>query len=98
MPTPLTPEELIALKLWQVRSVSLFITAVLMFGLMLITSNVNNVPGWQKFLLVIAILGLALAGAVQHSQLRCPRCGAKIGRQTKLLLPRACKSCGVAFK
>jgi hypothetical protein len=49
---------------------------------------------WMVVGLVVALV--AGATYVQFSG-RCPRCGALLGRQTRLVLPRKCKACGVAF-
>ena len=46
---------------------------------------------WGIYALGVALI--ALATAFQFTG-RCPHCGARLGLQTRLYLPRACKRCG----
>ena len=45
-----------------------------------------------------ALLALALSAIVIQFSQKCPRCGYRLGRQTRLLLPDQCKQCGVRLK
>lgn len=52
---------------------------------------------WIRRSMLIGVVGLMLAGAFVQLRERCPRCAARIGAQTRLLLPGKCKKCGVIF-
>lgn len=68
------------------------LAAVTALGLLLRPS------GEIAWLLVALLFGsAAVGGAVQFSE-RCPRCGVRIGWQTRLLLPARCARCGVGFR
>lgn len=48
-------------------------------------------------LTLIGVPVLLAAGAAVQFRTQCPRCGHRIGRQARMFLPEACKSCGVEF-
>lgn len=52
---------------------------------------------WMRRSMLAGVVGLMLAGAFVQFRERCPRCSARVGSQTRLLLPGNCKSCGVIF-
>ena len=56
----------------------------------------SDVPWIRRSILAVA-LGLMVAGIFVQFRERCPRCAARVGAQTRLLLPGKCKKCGVIF-
>ncbi len=47
---------------------------------------------------VLAILVVLLGtGAYVQFRERCPRCNTRVGRQSRFMLPKQCRSCGVPF-
>jgi hypothetical protein len=61
-----------------------------------LTFTYSDTP-WMRRSMLAAVVGLMLAGAFVQFRERCPRCAARVGAQTRLLLPVNCKKCGVLF-
>ncbi len=98
MEEKLTEKQFASLKQWQARMVSLFAAFWIYFlGVIVLSLRVDLLP-IIKSMLYLLLLGLVgLGAAVQFSQ-KCPACGYRLGRQTRLLLPQACVKCGVVLK
>jgi hypothetical protein len=94
----LNANELKELQLWQKRMITVSSTtmAALIFaaGADLII-GISRMVASFAFLVFIALVGLGIF--IQFSQ-KCPRCGYRLGFQSRLLLPRNCKKCGVGLK
>ena len=92
---PLDSAEREQLRLWQKRMVTAFVATLvclvavvaldLVFGL-------TRPAAVGAFLLLLALAATAIA--IQFSQ-KCPRCGYRLGFQTRLLLPERCGKCDV---
>lgn len=93
-PRPLTPAERDRLRRWERRMITVFVVSMA-----LLAATVLWPFGAHGQRMVFAILLVVVGGSVliQFSA-ACPRCGARLGLQTRLLLPRACKKCGVALR
>ena len=92
---------------WQRRMVAGFIAGMAFLALLVIGSLILLVIGSATiplesdvaaaaFLLLLILVALA-AMRIQLSA-KCPRCEYRIGLQSRLLLPKACERCGVAFR
>ncbi len=53
---------------------------------------------WARRSALGLVLVLVLAAAVVQFRERCPRCGSRLGTQSRLLLPDKCRKCGVLFE
>jgi hypothetical protein len=94
----LTPEELARLRRWQLRMVVLFVLGMVgLFGLFAadMVFGLSEVVATWAFVSLVALS--IVAGFVQFSE-RCPRCGYRIGFQSRLVVPEACKKCGARLK
>jgi hypothetical protein len=49
-------------------------------------------------LALIPVLVLILAGGYVQFSVRCPACGYRLGRQSRLTLPESCGSCGTSLR
>jgi len=50
-----------------------------------------------RFLVLATVLGLVLLATIVQFREKCPRCGTRLGRQSRLILPDQCRTCGVEF-
>lgn len=73
--------------------------AVFVVAMALLAATVAWPFGAHGQRMLFAVLLIVAGGSVliQFSA-RCPRCGAQLGLQTRLLLPPACRRCGVALR
>lgn len=94
----LNAQELATVRLWQCRMIQIFIIA--MFSLFAVVGlDLIFQPGETLGTAMLAglLIVVLVAARIQFSQ-KCPACGARLGFQTRLLLPPACKRCGVSFR
>ena len=94
----LSPNERERLRLWQRRLLTAFIVT---YAGLLIVVAAELIFGFSErgaLLVFSALLALALTAIVIQFSQKCPRCGYRLGRQTRLLLPDQCKKCGVSLK
>ena len=97
-PDKLTHEELEKLKRWQTTMLVYFVVFLLGTGLLLLLGLTLGFSNAVETVLTIVWSVFLLSGVfVQFSQ-KCPRCGFRIGFQSRLLLPRKCTKCGVSFR
>jgi hypothetical protein len=52
------------------------------------------VVGWA----FVPVVALVVAGGWLQFSIRCPACGYRLGRQSRLVVPERCRSCGVALR
>jgi hypothetical protein len=52
---------------------------------------------WARPLILAVVLAIVLFATWVQSRERCPRCGSRLGRQSRLILPDTCRVCGVKF-
>ena len=52
---------------------------------------------WARRLTITVVLALVLLATLLQFQEKCPRCGSRLGRQSRLILPDKCRDCGVEF-
>lgn len=96
-PKPLDPAELARVHGWQRQMYLYYGAAMLMIcaGFYLVTTFPD--AAWVRPMLIVLLVALFIAGAWVQFRERCPRCGTLLGRQSRLILPAKCKSCGVPF-
>jgi hypothetical protein len=52
---------------------------------------------WVRRAMLAIVLALIFAATYVQFRERCPRCGTRLGVQSRLMLPDRCRTCGVAF-
>ena len=97
-PKPLTSAELEGLARWQRRMVGSFVAFMVLMGLALLLGLGLGVSDRGLLPLGVVMALCVLFGIYTQFSTRCPRCGRNLGFQSRLLLPRHCTKCGVAFK
>lgn len=97
-PSKLRPQEYAALRGWQRRMVIYFSLIMLGTAILLPIGLTVGFSRKVELILTIAWTALLMSGVFLQFSIKCPRCGARIGFQSRLLLPRRCTRCGVGFK
>ena len=86
------------LRRWQRLMVGTFV-ATWVYLLLVIAAHLFIKPeAWMIQLALVPVLGFVFAGVVLQFSGRCPRCGYRLGRQSGLLVPKRCRSCGVLLQ
>lgn len=94
----LNADERKKLKAWQTRMILfLVITMVSLAAVVGVDFFIGFTPqaAWCVFIVLIA---LTLAAVFIQFRQRCPRCGYRLGFQSRLVVPDNCKKCGVGLK
>jgi len=87
------------LMTWQHRMVGLFLGAmVAIFAVLLSSLLFRFTPSIITYLFLGLIIIFVIPAILLQFSERCPRCGHRLGLQTRLILPEICKHCGVSFK
>ena len=97
-PAPLTRTELERLWRWERRMIGYYAVAMTVMCAAAALAFVYSDLAWMRRSALGVVLGLVLAATFVQFRERCPRCAARIGTQTRLLLPGKCKTCGVIFE
>ena len=94
---PLAPAELARLRIWH-RNMMLFYAAAMtvIIGAALLLPRIPQTT-WAPRATLAVLAVLIVAGAIVQFRERCPRCLTRIGRQSRFVLPRQCRKCGVPF-
>jgi len=67
--------------------------------LLVIAVHVILKPAPEIIQLALApALALVVASVVLQFSVRCPSCGYRLGRQSRLLVPDRCRSCGIPLR
>ena len=97
-PAPLTRPELERLwrwERWMIRYYAMAMVVIAIAAALAITYG--DIP-WARRSVLALVLALVLAATVVQFRERCPRCGSRLGTQSRLLLPDRCRTCGVRFE
>jgi hypothetical protein len=98
-PAQLKAAEFALLRRWQ-RNMRLTAVATL-FYLGVMVGFVSTIPAeaWvARWIALLALPALVIAGVALQFSVRCPRCGLLLGVQTSLGIPGACERCGVSYR
>jgi polyferredoxin len=99
MSSQLTENEFQRLKRWERRMVGLFIAAMIALLAVTLLTLVFRLTGQVLTTIFIALIAIfVIPGFILQFSERCPRCGSRLGFQTRLTLPDKCKRCGTSFK
>ncbi|MGE0854455.1 MAG: hypothetical protein AB7E80_16320 [Hyphomicrobiaceae bacterium] len=97
-PAPLTEQE--TRDLWRSERLTMrlgaFAATVLAAGLAL-PHLMAGAEGARYALMLLALAIIAVA-TVMQLRIRCPKCSARLGTQSALLLPERCAGCGVTIR
>jgi hypothetical protein len=94
----LTKAELEHLKLWQKKMVSTFIVAMLVIVIGVPLKLAMGLNEELELFLGGLFVALAIVGGIIQFSEKCPNCGARIGMQSRLVLPARCVKCGISFR
>jgi hypothetical protein len=97
-PAPLTADEQRRIWRWQRRMFAFYGLAM---ALLALAAALLFSFGELAVMRRAALLGLGvvfLAASFVQFRERCPRCGLRLGRHGRLLLPERCRGCGVGFE
>lgn len=97
-PKPLEPAERARLKSWERGMVRFYALAMIALTAAIVAVGLWGDSTAVRRAVLIAILGLVLAATWVQFRECCPRCGTRLGRQSRLLLPPKCRHCGVKFE
>jgi hypothetical protein len=90
----LTAAQRQRLRRWERRLLAVYAALLLWLGagtLLQVVGGLQGQTAWGVYAVGVALI--ALVTAFQFTG-RCPHCGARLGLQTRLYLPSACKRCG----
>lgn len=96
-PDPLTPEECTRIWRWERQMLVFYTIAMLLISGAVVFIAFAGDQQWARLSVIGMIVTLMAIGWFVQFRESCPRCGVKLGRQARVLLPVKCKSCGVQF-
>jgi hypothetical protein len=94
----ITPDDARRLLQWQRRMVIAFIGTWVYLLLVIAAHVLLELPPTVIQLALIPALVLVIAGVCLQFSIRCPSCGYRLGRQSRLTVPDRCRSCGVSLR
>ncbi|HEX2334869.1 MAG TPA: hypothetical protein VHI72_00195 [Hyphomicrobiaceae bacterium] len=96
-PRPLTGDEATRIWRWQRQMFMFYGIAMVLLalagGLVLFFGDL----AWVRRAALAAVLILVVAATFVQFRERCPRCGLRLGSQSRLFLPEQCRRCSVVF-
>lgn len=96
-PEPLSRPECERIWAWERWMMGFYALAMVVVMLLAWFASIHGGTTGGRMLVVGVIVLLAIAGAYVQFREKCPRCGTRLGRQSRLVLPQKCRSCGVEF-
>lgn len=97
-PPPLRPSERAAVATWQQRNVALFVLGMAAMVGLVLTGTLLGIPDEDLLLPGAGLFALLGAGLLHHLSGRCPRCGRRFSRDSRLVAPPRCRECGVDLR
>jgi hypothetical protein len=83
---------------WQRRMVATFVGTWVYLLVVVAVDVLLDPPPRVVQLALLPALGLVIGGVWLQFSARCPACGYRLGRQSRLVVPEHCRSCGVALR
>jgi hypothetical protein len=96
-PEPLTRPELGRIWRWERHMIAFYAGAITLLALAMGAVVMFAEIVWLRRALLVMVLALVAAGSYVQFRERCPRCGRRLGTQSRLLLPTRCRGCRVKF-
>lgn len=94
----LNEQEFRLLRRWQRRMVTLFVGTWVYILFVIAVDLLVQLPTRVVQLALVPVLVLVVGGGWLQFSIRCPSCGYRLGRQSRLLVPDRCRSCGVSLR
>ena len=94
----LSSAKLQHLRLWQRKMVTTFVVSMLTIIIAVPLKMAMVLSQGMEFFLGGFFVVLAIVGGVIQFSARCPNCGARIGMQSRLVLPKRCAKCNISFR
>jgi hypothetical protein len=94
----LNDDDFLRLNRWQRRMVALFIGTWAYILIVIAVHLFAHPPERVVQVALVPALGLVVVGGWLQFSIRCPSCGYRLGRQSRLLVPDQCRSCGVTLR
>ncbi len=99
MNNELNTQQYLRVKLWEKRMIIFFTVAMVLVGVALFSSALLKFSEKTNYAVFAGlILFVALPAAVLQFSEKCPKCGYRLGFQTRLVLPKRCKKCSVSYE
>lgn len=95
---PLERTDLLGLRRWQRWMLFIFVAMWFFLVAVFVAHLLLALPLWIVQLVILLDLGLVISGVALQFSARCPACGYRLGRQSRLLVPQRCRSCGIALR
>ncbi len=92
-PRPISAAEWGALQRWQRKMVWSFTVAIVVLVVALVVQLTVGLAHSAEVIVGVLWMGLVGYGVVVQFSARCPRCGARLGLQSRLLVPPYCMRC-----
>ncbi|HRK19911.1 MAG TPA: hypothetical protein PK970_13215 [Hyphomicrobiaceae bacterium] len=95
---PLDAEELARIARWH-RNMMMFygIAMTVLAAVTLALPKLLDQSIAHRIILLLLFVFIVAGGWVQFRE-RCPRCNARLGRQSRFIVPRFCGKCGVGLR
>ena len=94
----LTEAELQRLRRWQKRMLVSFLSTMSLIIVFVPLKLAIGLSQEVEYIVGTTFIVFALAGAVIQFSEKCPNCGARIGFQSRLILPPQCVKCKISFR
>ena len=98
LPKPLTGVELARIWRWERHMIVFYACAITLIATAMAAAVSFGDIAWLRRSLLGLVLVLVVAGSFVQFREKCPRCGRRLGSQSRLLLPERCRGCRVKFE
>ena len=98
LPEPLTGIELERIWRWERQMIAFYASAITLIAIAMAAAVTFGDVVWLRRSLLGLVLALVAAGSFVQFREKCPRCGRRLGSQSRLLLPVRCRGCRVEFE
>lgn len=95
---PLTGVELARIWRWERHMIAFYASAITLIAIAMAAAVSFGEVVWLRRSLLGLVLVLVAAGSFVQFREKCPRCGRRLGSQSRLLLPERCRGCRVKFE
>jgi hypothetical protein len=94
----LTGVELARIWRWERHMIVFYACAITLIATAMAAAVSFGDIAWLRRSLLGLVLVLVVAGSFVQFREKCPRCGRRLGSQSRLLLPERCRGCRVKFE
>jgi hypothetical protein len=94
-PDPLTHQELQRIWRWKRWMIRYYAMAITMLAVGVGAGHFYGDKPWARPLIIAGVLAFVLFTISALFREKCPRCGSRLGGQSRMILPDECRGCGV---